>query len=428
MNVTFALAKKLRSLGHRIHYACIPDMEERIRAQGFDFQPVFPSVFPRGTLATQFANEAAGKFLGAAGVNARVQAMCELCRDGEIARATHDLRPDLFLVSNHLPWVGIGAWKAGGAVIMFSSVVVSVPDSLAPPISSDRIPSPDFNSRMGTWWEWRKTMLKRRLMTRVSGLWRSSAYLRELALSTGYPVSKIDFNVGPWPRLSFPELIFFPEWFDFPRATPIDNAFYVEPSVDAERQDKEFPLEMLDGRPLVYCSLGSLITFKYLALVKRFFQVLLEALEQRPDVQAVVVIGHYLKTEDFRCPANVILVDEAPQVALLKRARLMIGHAGGGCVRESVFYGVPMLLLPMGFDAPGNAARAVHHGLALRADFRKASALELKSAIDKLLNDPSYLESARRMSQRFVELQDQAPSIPIIEGVLAGKLNVHRCA
>jgi len=228
--------------------------------------------------------------------------------------------------------------------------------------------------------------------------------------------------------LSFPELIFFPEWFDFPRATPIDNAFYVEPSVDAERQDKEFPLEMLDGRPLVYCSLGSLITFKYLALVKRFFQVLLEALEQRPDVQAVVVIGHYLKTEDFRCPANVILVDEAPQVALLKRARLMIGHAGGGCVRESVFYGVPMLLLPMGFDAPGNAARAVHHGLALRADFRKASAHELKSAIDKLLADPSYLESARRMSQRFVELQDQAPSIPIIEGVLAGKLNVHRCA
>jgi UDP:flavonoid glycosyltransferase YjiC (YdhE family) len=316
--------------------------------------------------------------------------MCELCRAGEIARATHDLRPDLFLVSNHLPWVGIGAWKTGAPVIMFSSVVVSVPDSLVPPISSDRIPSPDFGSRMGIWWEWRKTLLKRKLMTRISGLWRSSAYLRDLALSTGYPVDKIDFNVAPWPRLSFPELIFFPEWFNFPRATPIDNAFYVEPSVDAARKDKEFPWERLDGRPLVYCSLGSLITFKYLALAKRFFQVLLEAMEQRPDLQAVVVIGHYLKAEDFRCPANVILIDDAPQVDLLKRARLMVGHAGGGCIRESVFYGVPMLLLPMGFDAPGNAARAAHHGLALRADFRKASAQDLKSAIDKVLKDPSY--------------------------------------
>ena len=427
-NVTFALAKKLRSLGHSVHYACIPDVEERIRAQGFDFHSVFSGVFPRGTLAAQSANEAAGRFLGAAGVNARVQAMCELCRDGEIARATHGLRPDLFLVSNHLPWVGIGAWKTGAPVIMFSSVVVSVPDSLAPPINSGRIPSPGFSSRMGTWWEWRKTLLERKLMTRISGLWRSSAYLKDLALSTGYPVRKIDFNVTPWPRLSFPELIFLPEWFDFPRATPIGNAFYVEPSVDAARKDKEFPWERLDGRPLLYCSLGSLITFKYLALVKRFFQVLLEAMEQRPDLQAVVVIGHYLKAEDFKCPANVILIDEAPQVALLKRARLMVGHAGGSGIRESVFYGVPMLLFPMGFDAPGNAARAAHHGVALRADFRKASAQEIKSAIDKLLNDPSYLESARLMSQKFVELQDQAPSIPIIESVLAGRLNFHRCA
>lgn len=428
MNVTFALAKKLRSLGHRVHYACIPDMEERIRAQGFDFHPIFSSIFPRGTLATQSANEAAGKFLGADGVNVRIRAMCELCRTGEIARATDDLRPDLFLVSNHLPWVGIGAWKTGAPVIMFSSVVVSVPDRLVPPISSDRIPSPDFSSRIGTWWEWRKARLKRKLMYRISGLWRSSSYLRDLAVAAGYPVSKIDFRVAPWPRLSLPELIFFPQCLDFPRATPIDNAFNVEPSVDTERRDKEFPWERLDGRPLVFCSLGSLITFKYLALARRFFKVLLEAMEQRPDLQAVIAIGHYLKAEDFRCPANVILVDEAPQVDLLKRARLMIGHGGGGGIRESVFYGVPMLLLPLGFDAPGNAARAAHHGLALRADFRKASAQELKSAIDTLMNDPSYLESARRMSHKFVELQDQPPSISIIEGVLAGKLNFHQYA
>jgi MGT family glycosyltransferase len=266
-------------------------------------------------------------------------------------------------------------------------------------------------------------MLRRKLLARISGWWRSSAYLKDLALATGYPKSKIDFDVSPWPRLSFPELIFFPECFDFRRAHPIEGAFHVEASVDITRKDKDFPWEKLDGRPLVYCSLGSVITFKYLALVKRFFQVLLEAMAERPDLQAVVAIGNYLKAEDLRCPPNVILTDDAPQVALLKRARLMVGHAGGGGIRESIFYGVPMLLLPMGFDAPGNAARAVYHGLALRADFRKVSAQELKTAMAELLDNPSYSEAAKCMSRKFVELQEQAPSIAIIENALAGKVN-----
>ena len=40
LNPTFALARKLRDHGHRVHFLCIPDTEARIRAQGFEFTPV----------------------------------------------------------------------------------------------------------------------------------------------------------------------------------------------------------------------------------------------------------------------------------------------------------------------------------------------------------------------------------------------------
>jgi zeaxanthin glucosyltransferase len=421
LNATFALARKLHGAGHRVHYACIPDVEQRIRAQGFDFVPIFSSVFPRETLAKQAANEAAGKYLGAVGINARVKAMCELCRDGELTKATQHLHPDLFLVSNHLPWAGVEAWKTGLPVIMFSSIIEFAYDPMVPPGGSDTIPSSRLMSRAGVWWEWRKLKLRGKLLVRLSGLWRSAAYLKNLAVAMGYPVSKIDFGVTPWPRLLLPELIFFPEWFGFRRARPLKGAFYVEPSVNTDRKDKDFPWDKLDGRPLVYCSLGTLITFKHLALVKEFLGKFLEAMKQRPGLQAVATIGNFLKAEDFSCPENVVLIDDAPQVALLRRARLMVGHAGAGCIRESTFYGVPMLLLPMAFDAPGNAARAAYHGMALRADFRKVSAQELLAAIDKLLNDPSYSESAKRMSQKFMEVEDQAPSLIIIGKALAGE-------
>jgi zeaxanthin glucosyltransferase len=428
INVTFALAKKLRSRGHRVCYACIHDTEARIRSQGFDFVPVFSSVFPPGTLAAQSANEAAGKYLGATGVNGRIKAMCELCRDGEIRKATRDFHPGLFLVSNHMPWVGIDAWKSGAPVMMFSSIIVSAPDSMAPPLSSFTIPSSTLLSRLKVLLEWRMAGLKRKLRASISGLWRSSAYIKNLAVALGYPLSGIDFTIAPWPRLSFPELVFLPECFDFPRAAPIKNFFYAEPSVDTERKDKDFPWEKLDGRPLIYCSLGSIVTFKYFAASRRFFQALLDAMKQRPDLQAVVAIGNHLKKEDFTCPENVILADEAPQVALLQRAALMVGHGGTGCLRESMFYGVPLVLCPLGFDAPGNTARALHHGVAVRADFQRVSATELQTAINKVLSDPSYSEAAKRMSRRFMEWQDQAPSIDVIESVLAGKSNLHQCA
>ena len=428
INASFALAKALKKRGHRVHYACIPETEERIRSQGFDFISLFSDVFPPGTLAAQYANEAEGKYLGAAGINARVEAMCELSRTGELAKATRSVHPDLFLVSNHMPWVGMEAWRTRVPVIMFSSLVVSTPDSLAPPVNSHTIPGSTLAWRIKIFWEWRKLMLRRKIMEKISGLAKTAMYLRKLAVAIGYPVKDIDFNALPWPRLSLPELVFFPECLDFRRVTPAKGAFYVEPSVDIERKEQNFPWEKLDGRPLVYCSLGSIVTFKYRAASKRFFQELLDAMEQCSGLQAVVAVGNYLKPDDFRCPQNVVLTAEAPQVALLKRARLMIGHAGSGCIRESIYYGVPMLLFPITFDAPGNTARAVHHGMALRANFFTVLAPELKNAINQLLEDASYTEAARQMSRKFVELQERCPSAGIIESALAGKLNLHQCA
>lgn len=423
VNVTFALARRLQSRGHRVVYASIPDTEEYIRRQGFDVVPIFSDVFPRGTLASHSANDANGKYVSIAELNAKDSAMCSLCLNGEIAKATDNLHPDLFLVSNHLPWVGIGAWKTGAPVIMFSSVFVSKRDAMVPPITSDVIPSRGWLSRFRVSWEWQSMMLRRKWMARLSGLSKSSDYLKNLALGTGYPLNDIDFDVLPWPRLSLPELIFFPDVLDFERAVPIKGAFYVEPCVDTARNEKEFPWERLDARPLIYCSLGTLAVSRYIDLSRRFFQALLQVMAERQDLQAVVTIGNHLKPEEFVQPPNVILTAESPQVALLKRATLMVGHAGSGCLRESIYHGVPMLLLPIFFDQPGNAARAVYHHVALRADFRTVSAQELRSAIDKLLTDASYSEAAKRMSQTFVQMQEQMPSASIIESALAGNLN-----
>ena len=49
------------------------------------------------------------------------------------------------------------------------------------------------------------------------------------------------------PVLLLPELVFFPEELDFPRARRPEGAFFIEASVDTQRRDSDFPWERLDA-------------------------------------------------------------------------------------------------------------------------------------------------------------------------------------
>ena len=274
LNPTFALAGKLRKRGHRLHYFGIPDIAERVRSQGFDFTPVFSRAFPEGTLAKQYESESQGKRYGVSEFRDRFRGTCELLREGELDRAIHQLHPDLLLTSSGTPWIGIAAHGTGIPVINFSSILISVEDSSVPPFGTNLIPKNTLRSRLQTWLEWRKLFLHRRFH---AGDWDISEELKALARDCGYPPAKIDFRVETWPRLRLPELVFFPKELDFPRTRKPEGAFFIEAAVDIQRRDGDFPWERIDdNKPLVYCTLGSVLPFKFPARAAQFFQMFMD--------------------------------------------------------------------------------------------------------------------------------------------------------
>jgi len=419
MNATFALARKLQHRGHRVYYATIPDTEERIRAQGFEWAPAFSEVFPKGELARQDAAEAQGQAYGVEQLRNRVRGMCDLLRKGEISSATREIKPDLLAVSSGMPWLGIAAPSFGLPVIQFSSTLISMEDSSVPPFHTSLIPSNSLGSRLKIAYAWKKLLLPRRLWKKGFDI---SGELKQLARDCGFPLNKIDFAVETWPRILLPELVFCPPEFDFPRRKMPACAFFVEASIDVDRKDATFPWSRLQkGKPIVLCALGSLITVRAASQAARFFQMFLDAISQRPSIQAVVAIGSALKPESFNCPENALLVPYVPQVELLKQCAAMVGHGGFGSVKEAIFMGVPTLLIPLYYDEPGNAARVVYHGLGLQLNREQVSPVTLGSSIDRLLNEGSFLANARRMSQKFVEMEQRSPACEIIEKMLAGQ-------
>jgi zeaxanthin glucosyltransferase len=160
---------------------------------------------------------------------------------------------------------------------------------------------------------------------------------------------------------------------------------------DAGRESVAFPWEELDGRPLVYVSMGTLLNG-----IESVYKTIIAAVGRLPEIQVVLARGSNIELSELgSIPSNVIVVEKAPQIELLKRSALCITHAGLNTALESLAQGVPMVAIPLGYDQFGVAVRIVYHGVGESLGVDDLSAEGLYALIQRVLNTPSYREKAR---------------------------------
>ena len=88
-----------------------------------------------------------------------------------------------------------------------------------------------------------------------------------------------------------------------------------------------------------------------------------------------------------------------PQLEVLSETSVFITHAGMGSTGEAVYYGVPMIAIPQMDEQMITAELIEHNGLGLSfPDKELITSSNLKAAIQKLLNDSSYRETAKAFS------------------------------
>jgi MGT family glycosyltransferase len=101
----------------------------------------------------------------------------------------------------------------------------------------------------------------------------------------------------------------------------------------------------------------------------------------------------------YDLPGDPLVVDYAPQLALLDRAAVAITHAGLNTVLGSISRGVPMVAMPRSADQPGNAARIAYSGAGLCASFHHGTPEELRSVIQRVLSDERFRRRAKELGQ-----------------------------
>lgn len=211
--------------------------------------------------------------------------------------------------------------------------------------------------------------------------------------------------------------------FDFPRYQ-LPGVFHYIGSLASDRrmpQDDKFPWDRLDGRPLIFASLG---TDPYQTNVPVLKKIL--AACDGMDAQVVLALGRW--SEQFgaardvlgHIPDNALVVDFAPQQALLERAALLVTHAGMNSVLEAICRAVPMVALPRGVDQPGMAARIQRAGVGLVGSFQQATADDIRCMIGQVLGDEGFRRRSLEVQQAMLAAGGLRRAAELSEAALTG--------
>lgn len=148
------------------------------------------------------------------------------------------------------------------------------------------------------------------------------------------------------------------------------------------------------GCPVVYMSFGTLA-----ALDAEQIRKLLHGLadERTPVLWAI----HKDRLQGLsEWPDNLRVEDFVPQQAVLAHpsVRAFVSHCGMNSVSETLYFGKPVLGLPIFGDQHYNAARLADLGVGLRLDKQRFTAADVRRHIITLLHDRRFAAAAARMS------------------------------
>jgi MGT family glycosyltransferase len=207
-----------------------------------------------------------------------------------------------------------------------------------------------------------------------------------------------------------------PEAFEFPRSRLPASVRFVGPlRLPCGYPPVDFPWDRLDGRPLIYASLGTLQN-----RITSAFRTIAEACAGL-DAQLVISTGRGVAPEALgELPGRPVVVSYAPQLELLGLAALAVTHAGLNTVLDALSLGVPMVAVPVANEQPGIAARVAWLGAGeALPPLERLTPGAMRSAISRVLREPSYRQAARRIQSSIRESGGAPRAAELIETELA---------
>jgi MGT family glycosyltransferase len=288
-----------------------------------------------------------------------------------------ELEPDVIVEDNV---VSFPALQASGRpwVRIMSCNPAEMKDRAVPPVFSG-YPSRDRGGWSEYWDEYRRAHAE------------LHADFDDFCRSRGAPpLPELDF-MHESPHLN---LYLYPAEVDYAREGALAATWH---NLEASVRTTDAPWAPPPGEePLVYLSLGSLGSADV-----ELMRTLIASLASAPYR---VVVSKGPQHDQLELADNMVGEEFLPQTSVLPHADVVITHGGNNTVTECLWFGKPMVVLPLFWDQYDNAQRIHETGFGIRLGTYTHSPDELTQAIEKLLRDEALkqrlIETSRRLQQR----------------------------
>ncbi len=400
MNLFLTLAQALAANGHELTFFGLPGNAERILNAGFSFERLEPNEEPSGTLDRMVGEMASQGKVAAMLVQGRFDELRyeAILRQGPAL--VERTKTDLLIVDGAEACSGSVAEVTGRPWVSVSSGLALNWEDAVPPFFTT------WNYSASSWARARNRLAYAGLRVAMQN---TSRLINRHRKRWGLPRLK-GFNDTLSPYAQIAQQI---AEFDFPRTNLPSCFHYVGPLASKSSQKVDFPWDRLDGRPLIYASLGTVMTGH-----KRLHHLILDACRGL-QAQLVLSLGGEEPGPTYETVQDqAIVVRYAPQRELLSRAALVITHAGLNSTLEALSAGTPLVAIPITFEQPGIAARIrwVQAG-----ELISASAVAkdpLQRLVKLVLSEDRYRSAARRMATSLAHAGGVKAAVIIIEEVL----------
>src|SRR3989344_3691752 len=143
-----------------------------------------------------------------------------------------------------------------------------------------------------------------------------------------------------------------------PKATSFDKHYRFVGPIIYERGEGELQKAILQSKkPLIYISLGTIYNDDY-----EFYKQIINIFANAP-YRVLISVGRYISIKSLgHIPVHITVAPYFPQLKVLQQAALFISHGGANSINESLYYGVPLLLVPQIQEQRINAARVEELG------------------------------------------------------------------
>lgn len=398
----FTLALRLKERGHRVTFFAFADAAAFLGETGIDCEVFGNKDFPVGY--TKQVLDELSKMKGLSGAQYTIKTLCSQIDTqlAELPEAVKGAGLDAIVIDQFLMCGSTVAEHAGLPYVHVANALMGNVENRVPPImfgwGVERGVTALMRNRAAN-------ALVRRVFLPVRD--KLNAKRAEWRLPLYNEFMNERFGGGP-------QICQEPQGFEFPRQNLPANFHFVGPLHKREsRGDTAFPWERVDGRPLIYASMGTIQNGN-----DWVFKAIAEGCEGL-NAQLVISLGGNLDVAQFGgLPGGAVVVNFAPQLEVLQRASLCITHAGLNTALESLAQGVPMVAIPITNDQPAVAARIAWTGAGQVVPLKRLKAATLCDAVSAVMAVPSYRESARRLQAEIAALNSLERASEIVESVL----------